>query len=89
MEHPFDDPQCPSCKCRVDCPELANMGIGHGEAWGQKFNDVDMQWVSDCCGEVIQESEITECRACSESVAECDTDPLNPNCGAPYCRTFE
>lgn len=50
-----------SGKCRADegpvCSEcggpcegrLIDFGIGPGEAWGVRFNDVRKEWTSECC----------------------------------------
>ena len=45
------DSDVPTCAaCGQPCtPKYADFGIGPGEAWGRKFNDVQMAWCSDCC----------------------------------------
>lgn len=37
-------------ECGEPCEgSFVDFGIGPGEFWGQKFNDVKMQYVSTCC----------------------------------------
>jgi hypothetical protein len=42
---------CERCsECNEHCDgQLVDFGIGPGEAWGRPFNDVNEQWVSQCC----------------------------------------
>lgn len=55
-----DDEYC--TECSDECTgKWVDFGIGPGEAWGQKFCDVKMAYVSNCCeAEVIKNGQLYE-----------------------------
>jgi hypothetical protein len=44
----FLDPYCSECKNPCE-PTIVDFGIGSYEFWGQRGNDTNRQWVSNCC----------------------------------------
>ena len=50
----FDIPICSACGDPC-IGEWVDFGVGPGEFWGRPYNDVDMQYVSDCCEAEIKE----------------------------------
>lgn len=49
----FDaDRYCGTCGCPTH-GKMVDMGIGPGEAWGTKFVDTRMEYVSECCEGIV------------------------------------